>query len=356
MRLRHFERPRVGVRLLAGLVTMWGSPFEAAAGFRPGAGRLGVRLLAGLLLAAFLAAAAERPLPVFLDTDIGDDIDDALALALALESPELKVLGISTVLQDGARRADLVWRILQLYGRTDIPVGSGAEWPLIAPPRTGPVRQVDALRPQDSMPAERRRNGVELLIETCLHSTEKVTLVAYGPLTNIALALRSEPRLRDRIERIVLMNGVFFRPGLEYNTKMDPEASAIVYSSGLPVTAVGLDVTMQCELTAEHLRRFAQSPLENVQFLWKLIQIWQGGNASQRPILHDPLSVAVTVKPDLVSTVAGTVSVELKGTPEQTYGMTVFRKSAAGVVRVAQEVSSAAAVEFFMQRVVAAPR
>ena len=122
------------------------------------------------------------------------------------------------------------------------------------------------------------------------------------------------------------------------------------------VTAVGLDVTMQCQLTANNLRQFAESPLENVQFLWKLIQIWQGGNASQRPILHDPLAVAVTVKPDLVTTAAGTVAVELKGTPEQTYGMTVFRRNATGTVRVAQEVSSATAVEFFMQRVVAAPR
>src|SRR5258708_8884037 len=114
-----------------------------------------MRMLAGVMFAAFLAAAQERPVPVFLDTDIGDDIDDALALALALQSPELKVLGISTVLQDGQRRADLVWRILQLYGRTGIPVGSGAERPLIALPRTGSVRQTDALRPQEAMPVGR---------------------------------------------------------------------------------------------------------------------------------------------------------------------------------------------------------
>src|SRR5256885_5974409 len=96
------------------------------------------KLLATLLLATltatFTAGAAAQPIPVFLDTDIGDDIDDALALALALQSPELKVLGISTVLQHGPRRADLVWHILELYGRTGIPVGIGAEQPLLAPP------------------------------------------------------------------------------------------------------------------------------------------------------------------------------------------------------------------------------
>src|ERR1700730_18014491 len=99
-----------------------------------------MRMLAGVMFATFLAAAQERPVPVFLDTDIGDDIDDALALALALQSPELNVLGISTVLQDGPKRAALVWRILDLYGRTEIPVGIGAELPLLAPPRTGGVR------------------------------------------------------------------------------------------------------------------------------------------------------------------------------------------------------------------------
>lgn len=318
------------------------------------------KLLAALLLtfvATTLTAAADTPpIPVFLDTDIGDDIDDALALALALQSPELNVLGISTVLQDGPKRAALVWRILELYGRTEIPVGIGAELPLLAPPRTGSVRQAELLRPQDALPAAKRHNGLELLIETCMRAPAKVTVAAYGPLTNIALALRAEPLLREHIERIVLMNGVFFRPGLEYNTKMDPEASAIVYSSGIPVTTVGLDVTMQCQLSPENLKQFSTSPLANVQFLWKLIQIWQSGNPAQRPILHDPLAIAATVRPSLISTVKGTVTVETKGTAEQTYGMTVFRKSASGTVDVAQEVTAAAAVEFFMGRVVAPPR
>lgn len=293
---------------------------------------------------------------MILDTDIGDDIDDALALSLALQSPELNVLAITTVLQDGNRRAELVWKILELYRRTDIPVGIGAEQPLLASPRTGIVRQTETLSATDRMPADRRRNGLELLIDTCLRSPEKITLVAYGPLTNIAIALRAEPRLREKVDRIVLMNGVFFRPGLEYNTKVDPEASAIVYSSGVPIVAVGLDVTTRCLLSAEHLRQFAASPLESVQFLWKLIQIWQNGNPEQRPVLHDPLAVAVTVQPDLITTVKGTVEVETHGLPDRTYGMTIFRKDPAGATQVAQEVSAAAAVRFFISRVLAPPR
>lgn len=304
----------------------------------------------------FLAVSLHAATPVFLDTDIGDDIDDALALSLALQSPELNIVGITTVLQDGGRRADLVWKILALFNRTDIPVGIGAEQPLMARPRSGAVRQTQALAEQDRMPADRRRNGLELLIDTCLRAPDKLTIIAYGPLTNIALALRAEPLLRDKLDRIVLMNGVFFRPGLEYNTKMDPEASAIVYGSGVPVVTVGLDVTLQCRLNAEHLKRFAESKLDTVQFVWKLIQIWQNGKPDQYPVLHDPLAVAVTVKPDLISTVSGTVEVETHGTPERTYGMTLYRKDPNGSVRVAQEVSSAAAVDLFMSRVLAPPR
>jgi inosine-uridine nucleoside N-ribohydrolase len=304
----------------------------------------------------FLAALGSAATPVILDTDIGDDIDDALALALALQSPELDVRAITTVLQDGDRRADLVWRILEMYGRTDIPVGVGAEEPLMAKGRAGVVRQTEALAADYHIPAAKRHNGMELLIDTCLNTPGKVTILAYGPATNIAIALRAEPRLKAKVDRIVLMNGVFFRPGLEYNTKMDPEASAIVYSSGVPVTTVGLDVTMQCQLSAEQLKRVADSPLEPVQFLYKLIQLWQNGNPQQRPILHDPLAIAATVKPDLISTVTGTVNVETHGMPEETYGMTVFHKDAKGTVRVAQEVSSAAAIDLFLSRVLAAPR
>lgn len=292
---------------------------------------------------------------MILDTDIGDDIDDALALALALQSPELKVEAVVTVLQDGERRADLAWRILELFGRTEIPVGVGAESPLLAKPRTGVVSQTQALAASYHMPRA-RRNGLELMLDTCMQSTEKITILAYGPLTNVALALRAEPRLAGKISRIVLMNGVFFRPGLEYNTKIDPEASQIVYNAGIPITTVGLDVTLQCRLSADDLQRVAASPLPTVRFLYGLIRIWQNGKESQQPVLHDPLAVLVTIRPDLISTTQGRVTVETHGTPDETYGLTTFHKDAAGQVQVAQEVSSSAAISLFLERILAPPR
>lgn len=299
---------------------------------------------------------ASKPLPVILDTDIGDDIDDALALALALQSPELRVLAVNTVLQHGERRADLTYRILELYGRTDIPIGIGAEQTLMGKPDTRPVKQTEALAANYHMPAKGRANGLELLIDTCMRGHEKITLLAYGPLTNVALALRAEPKLGEKLERIVLMNGVFFRPGLEYNTYRDPEASQIVYSSGIPITAVGLDVTTQCQLSGEHLKQMEDSPFECVRFLRKLIGIWQGGNSERHPTLHDPLAVLVSFQPGLVETVAGNVSVETKGEPGISYGLTVFKRENSGNTHVAREVRSFDAVNLFMARVLAPPR
>src|ERR1700736_3163094 len=269
-----------------------------------------MRILLTALLAACLVCADERPIPIILDTDIGDDIDDALALSFALQSPELKLLAVTTILQDREGRASLVWKTLSLFGRTDIPIGVGAEQPLVARAITGKVRQVEALGPLDHIPPGRMRGGIPLIIDTCMNATGKVTILAIGPATNIALALRAEPRIKDKIERIVLMNGVFFKPGLEYNTRLDPEASAIVYGSGVPITALGLDVTTQCKLNAADMHRIELSQQPSMQFLYKLIRIWNSGKEDQFPTLHDPLAVGVTFRPGLVSVVAGSVEVE----------------------------------------------
>src|SRR5258708_30345336 len=315
-----------------------------------------MRILLTALLAACLLCAQERPISVILDTDIGDDIDDALALSFALQSPELKLLAVTTILQDREGRGSLVWKILSLFGRTDIPVGVGAEQPLMAPPRTGKVRQVEAVGPIDHIPPGQIRGGIQLIVDACLNAPGKVTILAIGPATNRALALRAEPRIKEKIERIILMNGFFFKPGLEYNTRIDPEASAIVYGSGVPVTAVGLDVTMQCKLTAADLQRIQQSQLPSVQFLYKLIRIWNSGNDEKLPVLHDPLAVGVTFRPALISVAAGSLEGETRGEPNLTYGMTVLRRDANGKIHVAEEGSSREFIDLFLNRLLEAPR
>lgn len=315
-----------------------------------------VRWLVTVVLGCGLLAAAP-PIPVILDTDMGDDIDDALALALALQSPELDVRAVVTVLQQRERRADLTWKVLELYGRTDVAVGLGAEQPLLTRPRTGVVPQTTALRADERMPEGRRRSGIPLIIETLMGSPQKITWLAYGPLTNVALALKAEPRIAEKIERLVLMNGVFFQgPRLEYNTLRDPEAAAIVFSSGLPITTVGLDVTMKCQLGLEDLKRLEASSVPAVRFLYELIKIWQGGKPERRPVLHDPLAVAVTFRPELIRTQTGRIEIETRGEPGLTHGMTILRPDPSGTVRVASEVEAGEFVRLFVERVASAPR
>ncbi len=315
-----------------------------------------VRRIFVLLTLAAMALPASS-IPVILDTDIGDDIDDALALALALQSPELDVRAVVTVLQHRERRADLAWKILELYGRTDIPVGMGAEQPLLTPPRTGEVRQTAALGESYRMPENRRRNGIQLTIDTCLNSREKITILAYGPLTNLALALKSEPRIAEKIERFVLMNGIFFGGvRAEYNTVRDPEAAEIVFRSGIPIVTVGLDVTMKCRMAPDDMKRFETSGLPSAKFLLEIIRIWQGGRAVQMPVLHDPLAVAVTFRPSLIRTLNGRVTVETKGQPQVTYGATAFREDPKGTTQVASEVDSRGFIDLFLDRVLSEPR
>lgn len=314
------------------------------------------RFLALFLLAAFVPAlAANRPIPILFDTDIGGDIDDALALALALQSPELDVRGVTTVSDDTAERSRLAWKELGLYGRRDIPLATGARDGLFKPGNLHPLGQYKALTTADTCPSEvLHRRAAEFLVETLMKSPERLTVVPVGPLTNIALALKLEPAIRDHIERIVLMGGAFDLLKPEYNIVRDSAAAEIVFQSGVPITAVGLDVTLQCRLEGADLERIRTSPNESTRFLWQLIELWRDRRPDQLPILHDPLAMAVVFLPGLIETRAGKVSVEYAS--PVTDGITIFRPGAKGTTLVATKVDARRFVKLFVDRITAPPR
>ena len=120
-------------------------------------------LLLACLLSGFLAAQPQKPVPVIFDTDIGDDIDDALAFALILQSPELDLRAVTTVLDDTETRTRLAWKQMKLYGRTDVPLGTGASEPLLDPMRTTRARQFEVLTDADEFPAAARKAGAQLI-------------------------------------------------------------------------------------------------------------------------------------------------------------------------------------------------
>src|SRR5918998_1746794 len=209
------------------------------------------------------ATFARLPIPVLIDCDPGHD--DAIALLLALASPELDVLGVTTVHgnQTLAKTTANALRVLEFAGFADMPVAAGADRPLLRAPALGAhVHGETGLDGPDLPPAAGKPAGVhavDFLAERLGRAGRPVTLVPTGPLTNVALLLALHPQVTEQIERIVLMGGAIaegnMTPAAEFNVWVDPEAAERVFASGLDVTMVGLDVTHRALMTAAHARR-----------------------------------------------------------------------------------------------------
>jgi inosine-uridine nucleoside N-ribohydrolase len=311
-----------------------------------------MRLTLLLLPAALVASAAcaqTRPAPVIFDTDIGDDIDDALALALALQSPELDVKLVTTVADDVHSRTRLAWKELGLFHRQDIPLATGAPEPLLDPELPDHAAQFGVLTPADEPPPAAWQRASERIVETLMNSPVKMTVIPVGPLTNIALALKEEPRIKEKIERIVLMGGAYYPGRREYNIYRDRVAAEIVFASGVPIVGVGLDVTEKCKLAGADLERLRNAHNPASEFLYRLIELWQKENPGKFPTLHDPLAVATAVRGTLVETQTGVVRIE----PD---GATRFTPADRPGTAVAKEVDVGAFLELFLSRLAAPPR
>ena len=304
----------------------------------------------GLLCCATTLSHAQR-IPIILDTDIGDYIDDAVALSFALNSPELDVRAITTVTDDVETRTRFAWKELGIFGRRDIPLATGAREPLLDPVQFGRTSQFTVLTAGDTIPPAAHRRAVDLIVETLLASPNKITLVPIGPLTNIALALKTEPRIKEKIERIVMMGGAYQTGKPEYNIQRDRIAAEFVFQSGVPIIAVGLDVTLQCKLRPEDLNRLRLAESPQAHFLLHLFELQKVDTREDYPILHDPLAVAVVFRPDLIETLTGHVSVSIAD--PATYGVTNFtpQDGVAATTKVATKVKVAAFLDLLTQRV-----
>ncbi len=283
---------------------------------------------------------------VIIDTDIGDDIDDALALALALSSPELEVLAVTTVYGRVDVRAKLAAKILKVYGREDIPVAMGCSKPFINPPPSYEPNQAAVLSPGDRFSNIVSDHAVDLIVNI-LHEEPDVTVITLGPLTNLAMAILKDRQAFDKA-RLVMMGGCLTRPIIEYNISRDPEASSIVLTSGIPTILVGLDVTLKCRMPRELLELFDRGSKPQVKLLGEYLRLWRKATGLI-PILHDPLAVAVSFREDMVKKVPKHVAVELRG--EYTRGLTVEIPGKEPNVEACVEVAVEKFLDFYKSRV-----
>ncbi len=284
-----------------------------------------------------------KPHSIILDTDIGDDVDDALALAITLNSPEIELLGVTTVFRDAPRRALLAQQILGLFER-EVPVRAGCSKPLILswdelPGGATLGKQFEAL--DASLRYEEKQHAVDFIIETAQNFSAENPLILcpIGPLTNIALLLAKAPEVMPQI-RIVLMGGWWSEANAEWNIKCDPEAAAMVFHSGANITMVGIDVTKKCVLTEEQVEQFQEAGTPRARFLHDLIKLWK-----HKVTLHDPLTL-LTLFDDCVQFEDKHIKVELCG---EKRGCTVETEGAPNC-RVAVTVDVDRAVNLFMER------
>ncbi len=275
-------------------------------------------------------------IPVLLDTDIGSDIDDAVCLAYLLAQPRCELLGITTVSGQPLKRAMLADAICRAAGRSNVPVHSGCSQPVLHTQRQPEAPQAEVLghwqHREDFAPSA----AVEFLRQMIRSRPGELTLLTIGPTTNAGLLCALDPEAVSLLKRIVMMAGQFFTGGLkEWNIVCDPYAAQMVFSSPAPeIVAYGLDVTRQCQLSADECRQRMQG--KSFEVVQNMAEVWF--RRQEKITFHDPLAAVCIFEPDICSYEDGMVVVDLE--PGENFGRTLFEPKKGGVHRVASQVDS----------------
>ncbi|MBQ0904222.1 nucleoside hydrolase [Micromonospora sp. U21] len=257
---------------------------------------------------------------VLLDTDIGNDIDDAVCLAYLLAQPRCDLLGITTVTAEPEQRAALASVLCQVAGRR-VPIYPGAAVPMASPPVQGAPPQAAALARWDHDSSFPAGEAVEFLRRTIHAHPGQVTLLAIGPLTNVALLFAVDPQIPSLLRSLVMMGGAFADgSGPEWNIHCDPYAAARVYAAAVPVhRSIGLDVTNRVRMKADAFLQRCDGPL--LRPVADMAASW----FADRPevTFHDPLAAATLFDSSLCSFAAGEVAVRCEAGPAA--GTTTWR-------------------------------
>ncbi|MHB1172444.1 MAG: uridine-preferring nucleoside hydrolase UriH [Lacisediminihabitans sp.] len=281
------------------------------------------------------------PRKIILDCDPGHD--DAIALILAHGNPSVELVAVTTV--HGNQTIEKVTRnalaVARIAGITGVPFAAGAHRPLVRKAEVAESIHGESgldgpALPEPTLAAE-ERHAVDLIIDTIMnHAPGEITLVPTGALTNIALAVRKEPRIVERVKEVVLMGGGYhggnWSAAAEFNIVIDPEAAHIVFNESWKLTMVGLDLTHQALATPDVVAAIAAVGTGPARFVVELLQFfgktYKEAQGFEHPPVHDPCAVALVIDPSVMTVVRVPLDIELTGT--LTLGMTVadFRSPA----------------------------
>ncbi|MEV5599378.1 nucleoside hydrolase [Streptomyces sp. NPDC052496] len=271
---------------------------------------------------------------IILDCDPGHD--DAIAMLLAYGNPDIDLVAVTTVV--GNQTLEKVTRnalsVARIAGITGVPFAAGSPRPLVRTIENAPEIHGDTGLDGPDLPEPDieldRRHAVDLIIDTVMsHEPGEITIVPTAGLTNIALAVRKEPRIAERVREVVLMGGGFHEGNwsavAEFNIVIDPHAAHIVFNERWPVTMVGLDLTHQALATPEVTKKIAGVGTKPAQFVLELLDFFRDAYRENQgfefPPVHDPCAVAYVIDPDVMTVRKAPVDIELTG--GLTMGMTV---------------------------------
>lgn len=230
-----------------------------------------------------------------LDTDIGTDIDDAYALCLLLRR-NISLAGITTVYGNAIQRAKIAAKFLELYERTDIKVYVGEDYPEKQPLKkfekySGNQPLVNDYRESEMQGCAVQRGGVDFILRTIRENPRRIIILAIGPLTNLAAAIKKDRETFSQTKEIIMMGGNFAEEKAEWNIECDPEAAKIVFESGVPIKTVGIEVTKHSGFTKETTEFFLHPKDEKDCLLADMTKSWIARYGCY-PKMHDPLALS----------------------------------------------------------------
>ena len=290
---------------------------------------------------------------IILDCDPGHD--DMIAIMLAYVREEIEILGITTVAgnQTGEKTFENALRVLTLINANEIKVARGFDKPilreLITAPKIHGVSGLDGANLPKPNIQPLKMHAVDFIIQTLLSQNEKIYLVPTGPLTNIAISLIKEPKIKEKIEKIVLMGGAIYdsniTPSAEFNIYVDPEAAKIVFNSQVPIVMVGLDVTNKAKITFDDIEKIEKMNGKISKVVAPLLRFFANANKEffgfDGAPIHDALTIAYLVDESILTLRDYFVDIEILG--ELTRGRTVV--DTYGVLKKKPNVSVAVNVD-----------